>query len=79
MGDEPRLQFLRRGPSGRVFQVEAHHHANSQQYVVFWEDILEAFPDATTLLNGSLIVTRARDAALQMERIDLFRLCITDE
>lgn len=66
MDDEPPLQSLRRGPSGRVFQVEAHYHASSQQYVVLWEDILEAFPDASNLLKGSLIVTRARDAALRI-------------
>ncbi|KAG0368072.1 hypothetical protein BGX24_002954 [Mortierella sp. AD032] len=66
MSEDPRLQSLQRGPNGRVFQVEAHLHADSNQHIVFWDDIFEAFPGATNVLNGTVIVTRARDASLRL-------------
>ncbi|KAF9129764.1 hypothetical protein BGW39_003836 [Mortierella sp. 14UC] len=65
-GEESRLQSLQRGPTGRILQVEAHHHPQSRQYVVLWDDILEVFPDATNVLHGTVVVTRARDADLRL-------------
>ncbi|KAF9899829.1 hypothetical protein EC991_008250, partial [Linnemannia zychae] len=63
-GEDIRLQPLQRGPTGRILQVKAHYHPQSEQYVVLWDDILELFPDATTVLNGTLVLTWARDAQL---------------
>ncbi|KAF9921237.1 hypothetical protein FBU30_008782 [Linnemannia zychae] len=65
MAEETLLQSFRRGPSSRILQVEVHHHTNSNQHIVFWDDILEAFPGANIVLNGTVVVTRARDASLK--------------
>ncbi|KAF9279133.1 hypothetical protein BGZ88_000156 [Linnemannia elongata] len=59
------LQSLQRGPSGRVVQVEAHYHSDSGQNIVLWDDILDLFPDATSVLNGNVAVSRARDASFR--------------
>ncbi|KAG0065469.1 hypothetical protein BGZ89_008293 [Linnemannia elongata] len=65
MSEEPRLQSFRRGSTGRVFQVEAHHHPDSAQHIVFWEDIQELFPGASSVLHGTVAVSRARDASFR--------------
>ncbi|KAK3844306.1 MAG: hypothetical protein J3R72DRAFT_419503 [Linnemannia gamsii] len=64
-GEDSPLQSLQRGPKGRILQVEAHYHPQSRQYVVLWGDILEAIPDATKVVHGTVVVTRARDADLR--------------
>lgn len=64
--EESRLQSLQRGPAGRILQVEAHHHQESNQHIVFWDDIVEAFPGATSVLNGTVVANRARDAAFRL-------------
>ncbi|KAF9118750.1 hypothetical protein BGW39_000911 [Mortierella sp. 14UC] len=66
MAKKTQLQPFQRGPLGRILQVEAHHHADSNQHIVFWDDILEAFPGATKVLNGNVVVTRARDSSLRI-------------
>ncbi|KAF9911593.1 Transmembrane osmosensor [Linnemannia zychae] len=53
------LQSFQRGPSGRVLQVEAHLYPDSSQLIVFWDDILEAFPGAISVLNGTVVVSGA--------------------
>lgn len=63
--EEGWLQSLRRDPSGRVVQVEAHYHSDSSQHIVFWEDIQELSPDANSVLNGNFAVSRARDASFR--------------
>ncbi|KAF9153959.1 hypothetical protein BG015_002218 [Linnemannia schmuckeri] len=63
--DELRLQALQRGPLGRVVQVEAHFHSDSRQHIVLWDDILDLFPNATSVLNGNVSVSRARDASFR--------------
>ncbi|KAG0060165.1 hypothetical protein BGZ90_004139 [Linnemannia elongata] len=56
---------LQRGPSGRVVQVVAHYHSDSGQNIVLWDDILDLFPAATSVLNGNVAVSRARDASFR--------------
>ncbi|KAF9911591.1 hypothetical protein EC991_003055 [Linnemannia zychae] len=65
MSDGRYLQSLQRGPNGRVLQVKAHLHPDSNQHIVFWDDILHAFPDATKVLNGTEIVSPVRDASFR--------------
>ncbi|KAG0247924.1 hypothetical protein BGZ95_008338, partial [Linnemannia exigua] len=61
----PLLQSFQHGPNGRVLKIKARLHHDTQQHVVLWDDILEAFPDAKIVLNDDVVVTRARDAAWQ--------------
>ncbi|KAF9129762.1 Transmembrane osmosensor [Mortierella sp. 14UC] len=66
MATRPQLQSFRRGPSGLILQLEAHFHADSNQHIVFWDDIIEAFPGATSVRKGNVVVTRARDSSFRV-------------
>ncbi|KAK5817001.1 hypothetical protein F5H01DRAFT_189764 [Linnemannia elongata] len=61
MAEEPQLQSFRRGPTDRILQVEALYHPELRQHIVFWDDILEVFPSAISVLNSSIVISRARD------------------
>ncbi|KAK3804784.1 MAG: hypothetical protein J3R72DRAFT_466247, partial [Linnemannia gamsii] len=62
MSDETRHQSFQQG-HGRILQVEAHYHHDAGQHVVFWQDILDTFPGAASVLNGTVAISRARDAS----------------
>lgn len=66
MTEETLLQSLRQGPTCQVLQLEARYHSQSGQHVVLWDDILEAFPGATNVHHGTVVITRARDSAWQL-------------
>lgn len=66
MADKTRLQSFQRGPSGRVLQLEAHYHTNSHQYVVLSDDVFRAYSGAANIMNGTVVVSWARDAALRL-------------
>lgn len=66
MAEEIPLQSFRRGPTDRVVQVGAHHHPDSAQHIVFWEDIQELSPGASSVLNGTVPVSLARDASFRL-------------
>ncbi|KAG9061638.1 hypothetical protein KI688_007219 [Linnemannia hyalina] len=62
MSDETRHQSLQQG-NGEILQVEAYYHNDSGQHVIFWHDILEHFPGTTRVMNGTVAISRARDAS----------------
>ncbi|OAQ27732.1 hypothetical protein K457DRAFT_605332 [Linnemannia elongata AG-77] len=61
MAEEPQLQSFRRGSTDRILQVEALYHPELRQHIVFWDDILEVFPSAISVVNGRIVISRARD------------------
>ncbi|KAG0294911.1 hypothetical protein BGZ96_000235 [Linnemannia gamsii] len=52
-----------RGPSGRLEHLEAIYHTQSEQNVVFMDDIESLFPGFTALKKGLVTVAKARDAS----------------
>ncbi|KAG0282740.1 hypothetical protein BGZ96_000171 [Linnemannia gamsii] len=63
MTGENHLQSLRQLSTGQVFQVEAYYHPDSHQHIVLWDDLTQAFPNLTTVRDGTTVVPRARDNA----------------
>ncbi|KAK3840919.1 MAG: hypothetical protein J3R72DRAFT_170275 [Linnemannia gamsii] len=51
-----------RGPDGRLEHLEVIYHAQSEQRVVFMDDIESLFPGFTALRKGPVTLTKARDA-----------------
>ncbi|KAF9133859.1 hypothetical protein BGW39_008770 [Mortierella sp. 14UC] len=51
-----------RGPDGRLEHLEVIYHTQSDQNVVFMDDIESLFPGFTALRKGPVTVTKARDA-----------------
>ncbi|KAG0271780.1 hypothetical protein BGZ95_000363 [Linnemannia exigua] len=47
--------------------IVAHHHSDSDQHVVFWDDIRDAIPRATSIYNGNVIVPHARNHAYHLD------------
>lgn len=66
MTEETLLLSLRQGLTGQVLQLEARYQSQLGQHVVLWDGILEAFPDATNVQHGTVVITRARDSAWQL-------------
>ncbi|KAG0376384.1 hypothetical protein BGX24_007824 [Mortierella sp. AD032] len=46
---------------GLEVEVVAHFHKDSNQHVVFWDDIQDAIPGVTSIRNGNIVVPRARN------------------
>ncbi|KAF9122883.1 hypothetical protein BGW39_009413, partial [Mortierella sp. 14UC] len=61
MALEERFQSFRRGLDSRIVNIEAFYHEDTGQHLVDWDDILEAFPSISCIMNGPNLVPRARD------------------
>ncbi|KAF9911578.1 hypothetical protein EC991_003042 [Linnemannia zychae] len=62
MASEERFQSFRRGLDSRIVNIEAFYHEDTGQHLVDWDDILEAFPNISCIMNGPNLVPRARDS-----------------
>ncbi|KAK3844355.1 MAG: hypothetical protein J3R72DRAFT_438699 [Linnemannia gamsii] len=62
MASERRFQSFRRGIESRTINIEAYYHEDTGQHLVDWDDILEAFPNTTCIMDGPNLVPRARDS-----------------
>ncbi|KAG0066931.1 hypothetical protein BGZ89_006736 [Linnemannia elongata] len=54
MEDEPKTQSFLYSTTGQSKNVLVHFHSETDQHIVFWKDILAAFPDIAnpTIYNG---------------------------
>ncbi|KAF9933697.1 hypothetical protein FBU30_004705 [Linnemannia zychae] len=61
MTKPPRQQSFRRGHNSLVVNIDAYFHEETNQYLVEWSEILEAFPHATCIMNGPNLVSKAKN------------------
>ncbi|KAF9129763.1 hypothetical protein BGW39_003835 [Mortierella sp. 14UC] len=65
MEREERYQAFRSNQGDRVVWIEAFYHKKTRQHVIYWKDILDAFPKVKNIMKGPAVVPRARDSAGQ--------------
>ncbi|KAK3844287.1 MAG: hypothetical protein J3R72DRAFT_438462 [Linnemannia gamsii] len=58
---EDTTQAFKNLSDGLEVEVVAHFHKDSNQHVVFWDDIQDAIPGVTSIRNGNIVVPRARN------------------
>lgn len=57
---------IRLKPDGQSVPSRSPSPSDSAQHIVFWEDIQELFPGASSVLHGTVPVSRARDASFRL-------------
>ncbi|KAF9105840.1 hypothetical protein BGX29_011243 [Mortierella sp. GBA35] len=62
MAAEEQYQSFRRGPDSRVVKIETYFHEETGQHLVDWDDVTDAFPNVTCVMNGPIVVSRAKDS-----------------
>ncbi|KAG0217867.1 hypothetical protein BGX33_009299 [Mortierella sp. NVP41] len=62
MAAEEHYQSFRRGPDSRVVKIETYFHEETGQHLVDWDDVTDAFPNVTCVMNGPIVVSRAKDS-----------------